>query len=71
MFRLLPLEDDRIQRFLESRYTSFSAPVSMGEVVSGLHRPRIGNANSEQKSMVARVVLSNQMDLTTEAQILV
>jgi HEAT repeat protein len=76
VYRLLPLTDDRIQDFLESRYPTFTPPVALTEN-DYKNRCReylqnvLGDTQSEEDRSAARLVLSNPMDLTTAAQILV
>ena len=74
VFRILPLTDDRIQTFLESRYRTFLAP-AMSETDYCLKcRDYLSNVlgpnQSEEDRIAARMVLSNPMDLNTAAQIL-
>ncbi|RSL16922.1 hypothetical protein EDE15_2449 [Edaphobacter aggregans] len=76
VFRISPLTDDRIQAFLESRYRTFVSPLIMTE---SAYKQRcrdyledvLGNCQSEEDKTAARLVLSNPMDLTVAAQILV
>jgi HEAT repeat protein len=74
--RLLPLSNDRILGFLESRYASFNAPVAINEKdykakCRAYLDDVLGPAQSEEEWAGARLVLSNPIDLTTAAQILV
>ncbi len=76
VFRILPLTDDRIQAFLESRYTTFTQPVALtGAAYDERCREYLSrvlaSTQSEEDRSAARLVLSNPMDLTTAAQILV
>ena len=76
VYRILPLTDDRIQSFLESRYPTFTPPVAL---IENDYKDKcreylqniLGNDQSEEDRSAARLVLSNPMDLTTAAQILV
>lgn len=73
--RLLRLSDDRILRFLESRYSCFgpSAVLTESEYTEKCRQyiaDVFGSAQSEEDRSVARLVLSNPMDLSTAAQIL-
>ena len=73
---MLPLTEDRILRFLESRYPSFQNPfklkreedykVSCREYLDDVLSP----SQSEEDRSNALFVLSNPMDLTTAALIL-
>jgi hypothetical protein len=75
LLRLLELSDDRILRFLLSRYASFDPRPSMSEeVYEATCKAYLGEIFSDRQTLAdrsaARRVLSNPMDLTTAAQIL-
>ena len=72
---LLPLSDDRILAFLESRFGTFGASVGMSEPEYKAKcqvyvAEVLDSFQSEVERSSARLVLSNPMDLTTVAQIL-
>ena len=76
LFRLRPLSDNGILSFLESRYGSFNAPAPMSEENYKSNCETyidnvLGKAQSEEDRAGARLVLSNPIDLTTAARILV
>ena len=76
VLRLQKLSDDRILRFLESRYSSLRASKRMAEEdykaqCKAYVEDVLGPGHSEEEQSAARLVLSNPMDLTTAAQILV
>ena len=76
VFRLLKLSDDRILSFLESRYVTFTPPVPMTEAgyvarCKDYLDDVLGGSQSEEDQSAARLVLSNPMDLTTAARILI
>jgi HEAT repeat protein len=74
--KLLTFSDDRILSFLQSRYVVFGPAAAMSE---DEYKQRcgayigdvLGPAQTEEDRSGARLVLSNPMDLTTSAQILV
>jgi hypothetical protein len=66
---------DRIQRFLESRYSTFTTSVAITEEIyqqrcRGYLESILGIDQQEEDRAEAQLVLSNAMDLTTAAQIL-
>lgn len=76
VFQLQKLDDQRILRFLESRYASFAPPISMDESAYKKRCMKYLDSvfcpnHSEEDRASARLVLSNPMDLTTAARILV
>jgi HEAT repeat protein len=73
--RLQRLSDDRILRFLESRYAHLATSSSLTEdeykaKCRGYLDDILGPSQSEEDQAAARLVLSNPMDLTTAAEIL-
>ena len=74
-FQLLKLSDDRILRFLESRFDGFPAPRPMEESqyktkCKGYIEEVLSQEPSDEERSAARLVLSNPMDLSTVARML-
>jgi HEAT repeat protein len=75
VFRLRKLSDGRILRFLESRYPTFHAPIPMTEAeyqstCQTYIADVLGEGQPEEDRSAARLTLSNPMDLSTAAEIL-
>ena len=76
VFRLLKLSDDRILAFLESRYATFTVPAPMSAAdyqseCKAYLDDTLREAQPAEDRAAARLVLSNPMDASVAARILV